>query len=203
MKKIQFILIFLYLIINTKSFDFNFENLKNLGINTLKNISNNINLEKLKNLTNSINMTKFKDFSYQNLNVLKDYFSKNNTETNKISELFLSIIMSASENKFTQMYQLFKYVNYFYPFIKENIYQILKVIPHFNEFINEYQYFGLSKEQKEKIINLYKNKGKLKAKKKCIKTYEENEILKIYSDLICEIFVSHTKETMKNMQSDL
>ena len=203
MKKIQFILIFLYLIINTKSFDFNFENLKNLGLNTLKNISNNINLEKLKNLTNSINMTKFKDFSYQNLNVLKDYFSKNNTETNKISELFLSIIMSASENKFTQMYQLFKYVNYFYPFIKGNIYQILKVIPHFNEFINEYQYFGLSKEQKEKIINLYKNKGKLKAKKKCIKTYEENEILKIYSDLICEIFVSHTKETMKNMQSDL
>jgi len=201
MKKIQFILILLYLIINTKSFDF--ENLKNIGLNTLKNISNNLNLEKLKNLTNSINMTKFKDFGYQNLNVLKDYFSKNNTETNKISELFHNIIMSSSENKFNQMNQLFKYINYFYPFIKGNIYQILKIIPNFNEFINEYQYFGLSENEKEKIINIYKNEGKIKAKKICIKAYEEKEILKMYSDLICEIFVSHTKETMKNIQSDL
>ena len=209
MKKIHFILIFLYLVINIRCFDFNFENLKNLGLDKLKNISKNINFDKLKNLTNSINMTKFKEFGNylsnktQNLNVIKDYFSKNNTETNTINNLLNNIIMSTSENKISNIYQLFKYVNYFYPILKGNIYQILKLIPHFNEFIDEYEYYGLSKEKKQKIIDIYKNNGKNDAKKMCIKTYIEIEILKDFSELICEIFVSHTIEKNNNLESDL
>ena len=209
MKKIHFILILLYLVINIRCFDFNFENLKNLGLDKLKNISKNINFDKLKNLTNSINMTKFKEFGNylsnktQNLNVIKDYFSKNNTETNTINNLLNNIIMSTSENKISNIYQLFKYVNYFYPILKGNIYQILKLIPHFNEFIDEYEYYGLSKEKKQKIIDIYKNNGKNDAKKMCIKNYIEIEILKDFSELICEIFVSHTIEKNNNLESDL
>ena len=209
MKKIHFILIFLYLVINIRCFDFNFENLKNLGLDKLKNISKNINFDKLKNLTNSINMTKFKEFGNylsnktQNLNVIKDYFSKNNTETNTINNLLNNIIISTSENKISNIYQLFKYVNYFYPILKGNIYQILKLIPHFNEFIDEYEYYGLSKEKKQKIIDIYKNNGKNDAKKMCINAYIEIEILKDFSELICEIFVSHTIEKNNNLESDL
>ncbi len=209
MKKIHFILILLYLVINIRCFDFNFENLKNLGLDKLKNISKNINFDKLKNLTNSINMTKFKEFGNylsnktQNLNVIKDYFSKNNTETNTINNLLNNIIISTSENKISNIYQLFKYVNYFYPILKGNIYQILKLIPHFNEFIDEYEYYGLSKEKKQKIIDIYKNNGKNDAKKMCIKNYIEIEILKDFSELICEIFVSHTIEKNNNLESDL
>ena len=209
MKKIHFILILLYLVINIKCFDFNLENLKNLGLDKLKNISKNINFDKLKNLTNSINMTKFKEFGNylsnktQNLNVFKDYFSKNNTETNTINNLLYNIIMSTSQNKIFQIYDLFKYVNYFYPILKGNIYQILKLIPHFNEFIDEYEYYGLSNEKKQKIIDISKNEGKNEAKKKCMKAYIEIEILKDFSDLICEIFVSHTIEKNKNLESDL
>ena len=209
MKKIHFILILLYLVINIRCFDFNFENLKNLGLDKLKNISKNINFDKLKNLTNSINMTKIKEFGNylsnktQNLNVIKDYFSKNNTETNTINNLLNNIIMSTSENKISNIYQLFKYVNYFYPILKGNIYQILKLIPHFNEFIDEYEYYGLSKEKKQKIIDIYKNNGKNDAKKMCIKNYIEIEILKDFSELICEIFVSHTIEKNNNLESDL
>ena len=206
MKKIHFILILLF---NIRCFDFNFENLKNLGLDKLKNISKNINFDKLKNLTNSINMTKFKEFGNylsnktQNLNVIKDYFSKNNTETNTINNLLNNIIISTSENKISNIYQLFKYVNYFYPILKGNIYQILKLIPHFNEFIDEYEYYGLSKEKKQKIIDIYKNNGKNDAKKMCIKNYIEIEILKDFSELICEIFVSHTIEKNNNLESDL
>ena len=209
MKKIHFILILLYLVINIKCFDFNLENLKNIGLDKLKNISKNINFDKLKNLTNSINMTKFKEFGNylsnktQNLNVFKDYFSKNNTETNTINNLLYNIIMSTSKNKIFQIYDLFKYVNYFYPILKGNIYQILKLIPHFNEFIDEYEYYGLSKEKKQKIIDIYKNNGKNDAKKMCIKNYIEIEILKDFSELICEIFVSHTIEKNNNLESDL
>ena len=209
MKKIHFILILLYLVINIRCFDFNFENLKNLGLDKLKNISKNINFDKLKNLTNSINMTKIKEFGNylsnktQNLNVIKDYFSKNNTETNTINNLLNNIIISTSENKISNIYQLFKYVNYFYPILKGNIYQILKLIPHFNEFIDEYEYYGLSKEKKQKIIDIYKNNGKNDAKKMCIKNYIEIEILKDFSELICEIFVSHTIEKNNNLESDL
>jgi len=209
MKKIHFILILLYLVINIRCFDFNFENLKNLGLDKLKNISKNINFDKLKNLTNSINMTKIKEFGNylsnktQNLNVIKDYFSKNNTETNTINNLLNNIIISTSENKISNIYQLFKYVNYFYPILKGNIYQILKLIPHFNEFIDEYEYYGLSKEKKQKIIDIYKNNGKNDAKKMCIKAYIEIEILKDFSELICEIFVSHTIEKNNNLESDL
>ena len=209
MKKIHFILILLYLLTNVKCFDFNLENIKNLGLDKLKNISKNINFDKLKNLTNSINMTKFKEFGNylsnktQNLNVFKDYFSKNNTETNTINNLLYNIIMSTSKNKIFQIYDLFKYVNYFYPILKGNIYQILKSIPHFIEFVDEYEYYGLSKEKKQTIINISKNKGKNEAKKKCMKAYIEIEILKDFSDLICEIFVSHTIEKNKNLESDL
>ena len=209
MKKIHFILILLYLVINIRCFDFNFENLKNLGLDKLKNISKNINFDKLKNLTNSINMTKFKEFGNylsnktQNLNVIKDYFSKNNTETNTINNLLNNIIKSTSENKISNIYQLFKYVNYFYPILKGNIYQLLKLIPHFNEFVDEYEYYGLSKEKKQKIIDIYKNNGKNDAKKMCIKNYIEIEILKDFSELICEIFVSHTIEKNNNLESDL
>ena len=209
MKKIHFILTLLYLITNVKCFDFNLENIKNLGLDKLKNISKNINFDKLKNLTNSINMTKFKEFGNylsnktQNLNVFKDYFSKNNTETNTINNLLYNIIMSTSQNKISQIYDLFKYVNYFYPILKGNIYQILKLIPHFNEFIDEYEYYGLSNEKKQKIIDISKNEGKNEAKKKCMKAYIEIEILKDFSDLICEIFVSHTIEKNKNLESDL
>ena len=209
MKKIHFILILLYLVINIKCFDFNLENIKNLGLDKLKNISKNINFDKLKNLTNSINMTKFKEFGNylsnktQNLNVIKDYFSKNNTETNTINNLLNNIIISTSENKISNIYQLFKYVNYFYPILKGNIYQILKLIPHFNEFVDEYEYYGLSKEKKQKIIDIYKNNGKNDAKKMCIKNYIEIEILKDFSELICEIFVSHTIEKNNNLETDL
>ena len=154
-------------------------------------------------------MTKFKEFGNylsnktQNLNVIKDYFSKNNTETNTINNLLYNIIMSTSQNKISNIYQLFKYVNYFYPILKGNIYQILKSIPHFIEFVDEYEYYGLSKEKKQKIIDISKNKGKNEAKKKCMKAYIEIEILKDFSDLICEIFVSHTIEKNKNLESDL
>ncbi len=154
-------------------------------------------------------MTKFKEFGNylsnktQNLNVIKDYFSKNNTETNTINNLLNNIIISTSENKISNIYQLFKYVNYFYPILKGNIYQILKLIPHFNEFIDEYEYYGLSKEKKQKIIDIYKNNGKNDAKKMCIKNYIEIEILKDFSELICEIFVSHTIEKNNNLESDL
>jgi hypothetical protein len=154
-------------------------------------------------------MTKFKEFGNylsnktQNLNVFKDYFSKNNTETNTINNLLYNIIMSTSQNKISQIYDLFKYVNYFYPILKGNIYQILKLIPHFNEFIDEYEYYGLSNEKKQKIIDISKNEGKNEAKKKCMNAYIEIEILKDYSDLICEIFVSHTIEKNKNLESDL
>ena len=212
MKKVFIILTLFYIILNVKSFDFkqSLENLKSMGMEKLKNISQNLNFTKLKNLTDSINMDKLKEFgknflnSTQNINVkkkLQENFSQKDLKD--IGENFANVINSSQFNKFDSLVNLLNYLNKFYFIFHDHINTFLNLIPNFPEFIDKFHYFGLNEKQIKSINFVFENKGKNEAIKKCIKKYKKIEILNNFSELLCDIFINHTEEIMKKNNKNI